>query len=421
MTASIYVAAAFCFTATIIHCASTAIAIHRLRRSGSEKRLFNTRSVLPVSLVRPVCGIDNYGFETLSSTFSLDYPHCEILFCVAAADDPVVPLVRSLIAAHPSADARLLIGDERVSNNPKLNNVLKGWHAARNDWIIIADSNVLMPPDYIRRLFASWRTDTGLVASPPIGCLPQGLWAELECAFLNTYQARWQYVADALGFGFAQGKTMLWRRADLESAGGIEALANEAAEDAASTKIVRGAGLKVRLIDRPLAQPLGHRTAAEFWNRQVRWARLRRATFFAYFLPEAISGGVPPMVALAFVTYATGLPVITSVVCFGVIWYAIEMLARSNCRLASFAAFSNVQAGPRPAVACSFRDRAVWRRFCLARQRNAGRAHAAARDDGARAAAARRTGAARPCTAARVARTDVVIFRFLVRCDVRRF
>ena len=281
--------------------------------------------------MRPVCGIDNYGFETLSSTFSLDYPHCEILFCVAAADDPVVPLVRSLIAAHPSADARLLIGDERVSNNPKLNNVLKGWHAARNDWIIIADSNVLMPPDYIRRLFASWRTDTGLVASPPIGCLPQGLWAELECAFLNTYQARWQYVADALGFGFAQGKTMLWRRADLESAGGIEALANEAAEDAASTKIVRGAGLKVRLIDRPLAQPLGHRTAAEFWNRQVRWARLRRATFFAYFLPEAILGGVPPMVALAFVTYATGLPVITSVVCFGVIWYAIE------CSLAAIA------------------------------------------------------------------------------------
>ena len=78
-----------------------------------------------------------------------------------------------------------------------------------------------------------------------------GVWAELECAFLNTYQARWQYVADALGFGFAQGKTMLWRRADLERAGGIETLAKEVAEDAASTKIVRDAGLKVRLVDRP--------------------------------------------------------------------------------------------------------------------------------------------------------------------------
>ena len=134
-----------------------------------------------------------------------------------------------------------------MSTNPKLNNVLKGWRAARHDWIVIADSNVLMPRDYIQRLFASWRADTGLVASPPIGCRPQGIWAELECAFLNTYQARWQYLADTFGFGFAQGKTMLWRRADLERAGGIEALGKEVAEDAAATKVVRDAGLKVRL------------------------------------------------------------------------------------------------------------------------------------------------------------------------------
>ena len=186
-----------------------------------------------------------------------------------------------------------------MSSNPKLNNVLKGWRAAEHDWIVLADSNVLMPRDYIQRLFASWRTDTGLVASPPVGCRPRGVWAELECAFLNTYQARWQYVADALGFGFAQGKTMLWRRADLERAGGIEALAKEVAEDAASTKIVRGAGLKVRLVDRPFAQPLGYRSAAEVWHRQLRWARLRRASFLAYFLPEAFSGGVLPMIALA--------------------------------------------------------------------------------------------------------------------------
>ena len=64
------------------------------------------------------------------STFELDYPRCEILFCVASAKDPVVPLVEALMAEHAGAGARLLIGDERVSNNPKLNNVLKGWRAA---------------------------------------------------------------------------------------------------------------------------------------------------------------------------------------------------------------------------------------------------------------------------------------------------
>lgn len=276
--------------------------------------------------MRPLCGIDNYAADTLRSTFALDYPQYEILFCVASAKDPVIPLVEGLIAKHADVRAKLMVGDDRVSSNPKLNNVVKGWKAAAHQWIVIADSNVLMPPDYIQQLLANWRADTGLVASPPIGSRPEGPWAELECAFLNTYQARWQYFADTLGFGFAQGKTMLWRRADLEAAGGIEALGKEVAEDAASTKIVRGAGLRVRLVDRPLPQPLGRRSAADVWNRQVRWARLRRASFLLYFLPEVLSGGILPTIAAAIVGHALGLPAVLSACIFGVLWYGGEML-----------------------------------------------------------------------------------------------
>jgi len=322
MTAPILVAI-LCVAVTVVQLTSIAIAIGRLRQSARRGLLSNLD--FPVSLVRPLCGIDNYAADTLSSTFALDYPHCEILFCVASAKDPVVPFVEKLMAAHPSRSARLLVGDDRVSPNPKLNNVVKGWHAAGSDWIIIADSNVLMPRDYIQRLFANWRADTGLVASPPIGCRPDGVWAEVECAFLNTYQARWQYIVDAFGCGFAQGKTMLWRRADLDAAGGIEALGREVAEDAAATKIVRNAGLKVRLVDRPLAQPLGRRSAAEVWNRQLRWARLRRASFLIYFLPEIFSGGVLPMIGVAYLASAFGTPPAPCVTAFAALWYGSEM------------------------------------------------------------------------------------------------
>ncbi len=346
MTAPILAATTFCFTATFIHVASIVIAAVRLRwRTPAEP--LSQQKFPPVSLVRPLCGIDNYAADTLRSTFALDYPRCEILFCVASVKDPVVPLIEALMAEHAGAGARLLIGDERVSLNPKLNNVLKGWRAAEHDWIVLADSNVLMPRDYIQLLFANWRADTGLVASPPVGCRPRGVWAELECAFLNTYQARWQYVADALGFGFAQGKTMLWRRADLERAGGIEALAKEVAEDAASTKIVRDAGLKVRLVDRPFAQPLGYRSAAEVWRRQLRWARLRRASFLAYFLPEAVSGGVLPMVTLAGVAVALDLPPTLSVAGLGAVWYGSEML---------LAAAAGWHLSPRYLLCCLARD-----------------------------------------------------------------
>jgi len=324
MTAPILAAATFVVASSAFHLASIAIALLRLRLG--RRRALPAGQYPAVSLVRPLCGIDNYADETLRSTFTLDYPRCEILFCVVSANDPVVKLVEAMIAEHPGVDARLLVGDDRISANPKLNNVVKGWHAATHQWIVIADSNVLMPHDYIERLFASWRADTGLVASPPIGSRPDGIWAEIECAFLNTYQARWQLFADAFGCGFAQGKTMLWRRADLERAGGIAALGREVAEDAAATKIVRSAGLKVRLVEQPLPQPLGRRTRTEVWNRQLRWARLRRASFFAYFLPEILSGGVLPMIAIAVLAEALQLPVLPSAAALGVAWYGGEAL-----------------------------------------------------------------------------------------------
>ena len=237
-----------------------------------------------------------------------------------------MPLVQQLIAAHPAVPARLLIGDERPSYNPKLNNIVKGWDAARRDWIILADSNVLMPPDYVQRLKSCWRADTGLVCSVPIGSAPRNFWAELECAFLNTYEARWEYGADTLGFGFAQGKSMLWRRDIVEGHGGIRALGAEIAEDAAATKLVRAAGLKVRLVDRPFDQPLGQRSAREVWLRQLRWARLRRVTFPLMFAPELLVGCFFPALAAGWAAGPYGAEAIAALLA---LWFGAELaLAR---------------------------------------------------------------------------------------------
>ena len=182
--------------------------------------------------------------------------------------------------------ARLIVGDEKVSQNPKLNNCVRGWDAAVHDWIILADANVLMPKDYIQRMLRNFGPDTGLVCSMPLGSRPQNLWAELECAFLNTFEARWQYAGEATSGGFAQGKNMLWRRDVMEAGGGIRALGAEIAEDAASTKLVRGQGKIVNLVDSPFEQPLGRRALRDVWMRQVRWARMRRKTFPLFYAPR---------------------------------------------------------------------------------------------------------------------------------------
>lgn len=271
-----------------------------------------------VTLLRPLCGLDAHEVETLASTFDLTFSDLEILFCVASPADPVIPVVRDLIARHPGHDAQLLIGDDPVSANPKLNNLEKGWQRASGELVVMADSNLLLPPDYVERLLARRAADVGLVTSPPVGIRPEGIWGALECAFLNSNQARLQLAADSLGQGFAQGKTLMWERAFLEARGGLAPLGARLAEDVAATRLVRSSGLRVVLSTRPFPQPIGRRSLAHVWNRQLRWSKVRREGFPALFLAEPLNGGLLPFLLMA---WAQGAP--TAVV-FALLWYSVE-------------------------------------------------------------------------------------------------
>lgn len=324
MTVAVWFALAFCVVTAVFHFVSIAVVVFRGRRAVGRLTA-PLPAHPPISILRPVCGLENAIERTVLSGFELDYPEFELIFCVALRDDPVIPLVRRAIAQYPNVQARLLVGDDRISINPKLNNLVKGWHAAKYDWIVMADSNVLMPDDYLSRMLSRWSGDTGLVCSPPLGSEPDGAFAEVECAFLNTFQARWQLAADAFGNGFAQGKSMLWRRENLDRHGGIEALAADPAEDAAATKVIRGSGLNVRLVELPFPQPLGHRSLRAVWSRQLRWARLRRVTFPVFFCLELIVGGLFPIAVAALLAANDSIPAWTAVM-LAVSWYGAEAI-----------------------------------------------------------------------------------------------
>lgn len=285
----------------------------------------------PVTIVRPVCGVEPHDALTLGTTFALDYPDLRLIFCCDRADDPAATLVRRLMAAHPGVRAELLIGRDPLTSNPKLNNLLKAWPRIETDWVILADSNVEMPVDYVQRLLARWQPDTGVLCAPPVGASPQDFAGELECAFLNTYQARWQYASDTVGFGFAQGKTMMFRRRTLDAAGGLIALGQEVAEDAAATKVVRRMGLKVHLVDRPFRQPLGVRSFRQVWDRQARWARLRRMTFSRLFALEVLTSGLLPIACAAIAAELADVPAVLAAMAVAVFWYGLEAaLARAS-------------------------------------------------------------------------------------------
>ena len=151
MTIAIWALATYSIVATATHLGSILIATSKCRKPRSVSRPAESQTALGllgltrylrrtgrratrardctdapsdaagVSLVRPVCGMENYIEDTLRSAFHLDYPRYEIVFCAANAHDAAVPLVQRLIAAHPHVAARLLIGNETISDNPKLN------------------------------------------------------------------------------------------------------------------------------------------------------------------------------------------------------------------------------------------------------------------------------------------------------------
>ncbi|KXG86953.1 ceramide glucosyltransferase [Agrobacterium bohemicum] len=287
------IAAAIASAMVVFHLLSIVIAYLRLSRTEEHNAL--SREKPSVSVVIPLRGIEAFSSLTIDRAFHLDWPNYELIFCVADYGDPVVAEVKAFMLEHQKRRVVLLVGDDKFSANPKLNNCAKGWHIAQHEWVILADSNVLMAPDYISRLISAWQPLSGVVCSPPLGTRPRGFWAEVECAFLNTYQARYQYAAEAAGAGFAQGKSMLWYKPFLDANGGIDALGAEIAEDAAATKLVRAAGRSVHLVSQPVEQPLGQRSLKEVWSRQARWARLRRATFPQFYVPEVLVGSVPPL------------------------------------------------------------------------------------------------------------------------------
>lgn len=302
LTAAAIAFAALCGGA---HLATTALAFGRAGKGRAP-----ALSRFPfITLLRPVCGLDPFDAETLGSSFTQDYPCYEVVFCVARREDPVVGLVEELIAQHPHVAARLLIGDSQITRNPKLNNLYKGWQAASAEWIAMADSNLLLPRDYLQTLVACWQPESGLVSGPPVGIRPQGVAASLECAFLNGNQARLQLAADSLGLGFAQGKTLFWRRDLLDRAGGLQALGKDMAEDAAATKLVRDLGWRVTLPPRPFSQPIGRRSFGAVWGRQLRWSRVRRDGFPLLFLSEVLNTPLLPALALALTVgpWAAGL------------------------------------------------------------------------------------------------------------------
>jgi ceramide glucosyltransferase len=268
----------------------TALALRRL--SGAPPHLDVPFGLFPVSVLKPVKGLEAGLEENLRTFFQLDYPQYELLLSVADRCDPAVALIERLICEFPAVRARLLIGDVNVGPNPKVNNLVKGYDQAAHDWILISDSNVVARRDYLKRLVAHLEPGVGIVTANVAGQGAQGLGGRLEATYLNTFYVRMMQLAGVVGTPCVIGKSMLFRRSTAQRFGGIRALARYLAEDYMAGEAMRRLGMRVVTAVDPVVQNIGTHSFGAFWSRHVRWGRLRKSQAPVPFALEPLSSAL---------------------------------------------------------------------------------------------------------------------------------
>lgn len=231
----------------------------------------------PVSVLKPLKGVDPGLKQNLESFFLLDYPNYEMIFSVADAFDPAIEIVEELMRKHPEANCRLVIGEEKVGINPKVNNLARSWDLAKHDLMLISDSNIRVNPSYLKRLVGHMDQSVGVITAIVSGFAPKGLGGQLETVYLNTFYARGMNLAFHVGKPCVVGKSMLFRKSQAQRFGGIRALGGFIAEDYMFGEMMRKIGLRVVLMTDSIPQFIGQYSLKDFWLRHLRWGRIRRA------------------------------------------------------------------------------------------------------------------------------------------------
>jgi len=231
----------------------------------------------PVSILKPIKGIEDGMLENLESFNWLDYTNYELILCLSSEKDPAYPLLKSYIESQRNSRVSLHIGEEKVGPNPKVNNLSRPYRIAKNDLLLISDSNVRVTSDYLIKMVQSMSEGVGVVTSVVIGRGAKQLGGDLESVFLNTYYARWMWLCKKFGTPAVVGKSMLFSKKEAERFGGLETLSNYIAEDFMAGQAFEKLGKEVRLCHKPVVQWIGNYKFKDFWNRHLRWGRIRRA------------------------------------------------------------------------------------------------------------------------------------------------
>jgi ceramide glucosyltransferase len=232
----------------------------------------------PVSILKPIRGIDPEAFENFASFCRQDYPDYEIVFCVDNENDPALPVIERLGRDFPERQIRILFGSGRNAANDKVAKLSRLVREARYELLVISDSDVRVRPDYLRTVVAP-------LADPNVGAVTCFYVPADESTFVHSLQSIGMVsdfyagvlVAQELdGIKFALGPTIATTRTRLAGFGGYAALENRPADDLLVGRLIAEQGYEVKLLRYSIQTVPDYDSIADLFHKRLRWIVVMR-------------------------------------------------------------------------------------------------------------------------------------------------
>ena len=245
-----------------------------------------------ITILKPVKGMDEGSYENFASFCCQDYKApVQILFAVAAAEDPAIEAIRQLMADFPDNDIGLSIDPALHGPNLKVSNLINAFPMVKHDIIIICDSDIRVLPTFLSSVTENFNDpEVGLVTSPYCSSKLHGPVTALEAlAFTCEMTPNVLTALKLEGLSFALGASMAVRRKALEDIGGLQSLANYLADDYQLGNKIFLAGWKLSLDHQFVESMMKPERLPDLLARQLRWARTMRVSRPGGYLASGIT------------------------------------------------------------------------------------------------------------------------------------
>jgi ceramide glucosyltransferase len=285
-----------CYFAALVGSAYALFAIWAARSFICRPRPAPLANCPPVTILKPLHGAEPDLYANLASFCRQDYPvPVQVLFGLSDSADPAATVVRRLIADFPDRDFDLVINARCHGANAKVSNLINMQPAARHEMIVIVDSDIVVPPNYLADVTANLsQPGVGLATCPYRGVGATGIWSRLAAAGID-YQFL-PNVLVGLKLGLATpcfGSTIALTKTTLTKLGGLQSVADQLADDYALGMAVRRVGLQVAIPPIIVTHVCAEQSLRELLLHEIRWARTIRAMDSLGFAGLAVTYAVP--------------------------------------------------------------------------------------------------------------------------------